>query len=518
MDQEDLFGPEPVAGAPLVRLTAESYELHAGDRVALKIENLDARRGTAELLVLDAARAVVWRSPAVAVEDTVVHVPVSGFPDAVLALSGLSLTATIEADGKRFYASNDTAAASTREEAAVRPVRFLSGTAVGVDAGRIQSMALDPASGRLYFSAPDRARIGVLDLRSGEELAAVPVPSGPVSLGFFQGRLGALMADGTELGIFDAGGELALRQRVLLPTLRLQVQTLRTPADSTRPAEVDTLSGTVRPYAQGFAWGCSDPGCTAPVVFAASSLVAGETPSTAASVMRRVAITADVEPLLVPRFQPGLLASDTIASRVRTFATGAGGADSLVADRADRLRCPSLALDANAFDVARGASAVLYVATVAAGCGEGTRILRIDGAGSEHPQVNALALRNLSGEDRVGDVAEIRVSPDARHVLVRGSDRVHLFDADLRLRGSIDVAGVSSVAWVDGGGEAEWFAVASPLGVALYDTSRRTEVARVSVGSSRNGMLLTWRDGADLFVVVGPRDREGLVAARVPFP
>lgn len=517
MDQDDLFGPGE-DGPPRVRLVAAAYELHAGDRVALSIENLRGRRGTAELLVQDTAGAIVWRSATAPVEEAVSQVLVAGIPDSIIGVSGLSLTASVETGGVRVYASDDSAAAMSRGEAAVRPARFLAGEAVGLDAGRIGSLALDAATGRIYFSAPDRARIEVFDVSAGADLGGTAVPSGPVSLRFFGGRLGALMADGTELGVFEGGADLVLRERILLPTLRMEVQTLRAPADSSGPAEVDTLTGTVRPYARAFAWGCLEPSCAASVVLAGSELSAADAGEGAAGIRRVGVAGAAIEPLLVPRFQPGVLPTDTIASRVRVFATASGGADSLVADRSDRMRCPSVALDGRVFDVSRASPTVIYAATAGSGCGEGTRILRVDNAGGVDPQVSALARRNLLGEDRIGEVAELRVSPDGQFVLVRADDRIHLFDAELRLRATIPLPGVSAVAWVEGQGPSEYFVAASPLGISLYDTSRRVQLASIPVGLSRENLAVGWRSEGHLIVVVGPRDRDGLVIVRVPLP
>ncbi len=347
------------------------------------------------------------------------------------------------------------------------------------------------------------------------------MPTGPVALRFLGGRLGALIADGTELAVFEAGADLVLRERVLLPALHLDVQTLRVAADSASPAQVDTLSAAVRPYAAARAWGCAAAGCATPGAFTASRR-AGADAAEATAVMRRVSIGGDVPvaPLVVPGYQPSVLPSDTIASRVRIFAARQSGADSLVYDRADRMRCPTLTLGGAPFDVAPGGTAVLYAAAEGElACGDGTRLMRIDHAASDDPRFSALARRNLLGEDRIGAVAEVRVSPDARMVLVRAEDRVHLFDADLRLRATLEVEGPTAVAWVEGATAASlYFAVASADGVALYDTERRVVVTRFPLGPTREGLLAVWRSGQELVAASGPLDRDGVVTARVPVP
>jgi len=515
MDQEGLFGPEPEGRGPRVRLVGESYSLHAGDRVELQFESLGGGRGTAGLLAFDSRGEVVWRSTTVTVEDSVAEVPVTGLSEQVLGATGLRLTATAEVDGARIYASDDTAAALDQERAALRPVTFYAGEAVGQAGGVVQSLALDPATGTAWFSSG--GRIARLDLATGRELASTSVPGAPVTLGYFHGRLAALLSGGTELAVFDAGSDLAQREQILLPTLRIEVQTAFEPAGGTGPVVADTVDGTVRPYAHGFRWGCGGPGCVAPVLFAASDVVGvDEVPD--ATVMRRVGLDGrGVEPLLVPKHQAGLLPEEGIPSRVRVFGASSGGADSVVLDREDRMRCPTLSQGA-VFDVSRTGHAVLYVATSGEGCGDGTRMLRIDEPAGNAPRVSGLARRNLLGEDRLGPVAEVRVSPDGAFVLVRADGRVHLFDADLRLRSTIEVADPSSVAWVEGDSSSVYFAVGTPLGVALYDVVRGARVAMVPLGPCRENLLLAWRAGPELVVVVSPRDRDGLVTARVPLP
>lgn len=523
MDQGELFGPdpEPPEDAPRVRLAAAAYVLYEGDEVTVRVEGLGGRAAQAEVLVLDRAREVVWRSGRVAVSDTLARVPVSGLPQRLYADTALFLSVAVEAGDVQVYAGDDTAAVLSRDQAAMRPVRFYPGEVVALDAGRPQSFALDAATGRLYFAARDRARIGVIDLAARREIAGVDVPTGPVALRFLAGRLGALIADGTELAVFEAGPELVPRERILLPTLVLDVQTLRVPADSASPAQVDTLAAVVRPYAAALAWGCPDTGCASPVAFTASRL-AGADPAEATAVMRRVSIGGDVPvaPLVVPAYQPGVLPSDTIASRVRVLAARQSGADSLVYDRADRMRCSTVTLGGAAFDVAPGRSAVLYAAVEGElACGDGTRLMRVDQAASDDPRFSALARRNLLGEDRIGAVAEVRVSPDAQMVLVRAEDRVHLFDADLRLRATLEVEGPTAVAWVEGEAAASlYFVVASADGVALYDTVRRAQVTRFPLGPTRESLLAVWRRGQELVAAAGPLDRDGVVTARVPVP
>jgi hypothetical protein len=523
MDQGELFGPdpEPPEDAPLVRLSAPAYVLYEGDLVAVRVEGLEGRTALAEVLVLDRGREVVWRSGRVAAADTLARVPMAGLPQRLFADTSLFLSAALEVEGVRVYAGDDTTAVLARGEAAIRPVRFYPGEVVGLDAGRPQSFALDAAAGRLYFAARDRARIGVIDLSTRREVAGVDVPTGPVALRFLGVRLGALIADGTELAVFEAEPGLTLRERILLPTLRLDVQTLRAAADSASPAQVDTLAAVVRPYARGLAWGCADAPCSSPVAFASSQL-SGADLAKATAAVRRVGIAGSpsVVPVVVPGYQPGVLPSDTIASRVRIFAAGRDGTDSLVFDRADRMRCPTAMLGGGAFDVATQGPAVLYAAVEGElACGDGTRLMRVDGAASDDPRLSGLARRNLLGEDRIGAVSEVRVSPDAQMVLVRGEDRVHLFDADLRLRATIDIEDPTAVAWVEGGPAGSlYFAVAAAEGVALYDTVRRVVVTRFPLGPTRENLLAVWRSGEQLVAAAGPLDRDGVVTARVPVP
>ncbi|HET6230555.1 MAG TPA: hypothetical protein VFE05_10845 [Longimicrobiaceae bacterium] len=523
MDQGDLFRPVPerVAHAPRLRLTAESYVLYEGDRVPLRVDSLDGRQGSVEVLVLDRARAVVWRSAPVALSDSLVSVPVTGLPATVYGDTTLALSADLDVDGHRVYASDDTAPALSRDSAASRPVRFYPGAVLAVGVGQPQAFALDAATGRLFYSVRERARIGVLDLALGRETAGVEVPTGPVALRFRGGRLGALVADGTELMVFDAVGVPSLTGRMLLPTLRLDVQTLRAAGDSATPAQVDTLAAAVRPYAAGLAWGCADPACAGLVAFTSSRL-AGVDATDGSAVMRRLAPGggAPAAPLVVPAYSAGVLPSDTVPSRVRIFAGGAGGGDSLVFDGQDRMRCPTASLGAGPFDVAPGSAAVLYASVVGdLACGDGTRIMRIDQAAADAPRFDALARRNELGEDRIGVVKEIRVSPDGQYVLVRGADRVHLLDAALRLRATVAISAPSAIAWVEGSAAGSaYFAVAGADGVDLYDTASRTVVARLPLGPTREDLLAVWRYGAELVAAAAPLSRDGLVVARIPVP
>ncbi|MBB4635993.1 hypothetical protein [Longimicrobium terrae] len=521
IDQGALFGPDPEThdGAPRVRLPAARYTLFEGDRVALRLEALegDAR---AELLVLDAAREVVWRSGAVQAADTVVEVPVGALPPRLLADTTLSLTAAVDAGGTRVWATDDTAAVLSRERAALRPVRFHAGRVVALDADRPRSFALDPIGGRLYFAAPGRAVIGVVDLASGREEDGTAVPSGPVALRFHYGRLGALISGGTELAVFRAAPALTLAHRVLLPTLVLDIQTPRPAAEGDTPAQVDTLRATVRPYAAGLAWGCPDGECESPLAFASSGL-AGTDPAAAGAVLRRVPLAATpAAPLVIPVFQPGWAAEDTAPSRVWIFAAASSGGDSLVHLTEDGLGCATTVLGHGVFDLSPARPGVLYAASAdESACGDGTRLTRVDDAASARPRLSALARRNQLGEDRIGRVLELRVSPDGALVLVRTADAVQVLDADLRLRGTVEVPGASAIAWVEGPEPgSDHFAVASDRGVVLYDTARRREAARFPLGSTGEGLLVVWRTGGELVAAAAPRDRDGLVSARIPAP
>lgn len=520
IDQGALFGPGPETrdGAPRVRLPAARYTLFEGDRVALRLEALEGH-ARAELVVLDAAREVVWRSGPVQAADTVVGVPVGALLPRLLADTTLSLTAAVEAGGTRVWATDDTAAVLSRERAATRPVRFHAGRVVALDAGRPRSFALDPIGGRLYFAAPGRAVIGVVDLASGREEEGTAVPSGPVALRFHDGRLGALISGGTELAVFRVAPALTLSHRVLLPTLVLDVQTLRVAAEGDTPPQVDTLRATVRPYAAGLGWGCPDSECESPLAFASSGL-AGPDPAAAGAVIRRVPLAATAAaPLVVPVFQPGW-AADTVPSRVRIFAATASGGDSLVHLTEDGLGCATTVLGHGVFDLSPARPGALYAGSAdRPACGDGTRLTRIDDAASARPRLSALARRNQLGEDRIGRVLELRVSPDGLLVLVRTADAVHLLDADLRLRGTVEVPAASAVAWVEGPEPgSDHFAVASDRGVILYDAARRREAGRFPLGSTGEGLLVVWRTGGEMVAAAAPRDRDGLVIARIPEP
>jgi hypothetical protein len=518
IDQGVLFEPgtDSADDAPRLRLDQASYTLYAGDQVSVRVQGWEpGLDGQAEILVLDIERTVVWRSPQVQVSDTVVSIPVDGFPPALYADDELVLTASMELDAGRIYATDDTSAVVAREDAAVRPVRFFRGDVVALTGGSPLSFALDAAGGRLFFAAGERAQIGVIDLALGRELRSLDVPTGPIALRFFRGSLGALVADGTELVVFDGQADI-VRHRVLLPTLFLEGQTRRAGADGS--VDVDTLSAAVRPYGVGLAWACGDSECSSSVALSSSQVIGEGTD--ASGVMRTIFPGGNgPAPLVLPEFQAGVLPADSVASRIRVWAADHTGSDSLVVDYDDRALCAIVGLGSSAFDVMPGGD-VLYVAAPGdPPCGDGTRLMRVDYATSASPRLNALARRNLLGEDRIDAVTELRVSPDGEFVLARSDDRVHLLDADLRLRATIPVSAPTAIAWVESGVESSgFFAIAAADGVALYDTERRVVVARFPLGPTRDALLAVWRSGDELVAVAAPRGRDGVVAARVPAP
>lgn len=516
-EQGDLTGtePRPDATAPRVRLPDDARVLYQGDRVRLRVEGLANRAASAELLALAADGTIAWRSGSVTVTDTATWIPVGALPGRVYSQPGLALSAAMEVSGRRVYATDDSVAVLSRDGAARRPVRFLPGVALASEAGSPQSFALDPTAGRLYFATVGRARIGVVDLLGARELPGRDVPTGPVALRFHRGRLGALASGGTELMVLEGPGTAEARQQFLLPTLSVDIRSPRALADSGAAPGVDTLQAAVRPYAGGLAWACGEPACDIPMALTASGLTRANAGADGA-VLRRLSLDGSpAAPILVPRFEPGVLSSDTVASRVRIVASAAAGGDSIVFDEGGRMRCPTVALGTGPFDVSSD-GAVLYAALAdGIACGDGTRLLRIDGPASGEPRVSAVARRNLVGEDRIGSVLEIRVSPDGEAVLVRGDAAVHVFDAELRLRGTLDVT-AAAIAWVEGGGSAEQFAIATEDGVTLYDAARLTPLLRITQGGTRESLLLVWRTGQETVVAAAPPGRDGVVISQIP--
>lgn len=513
---------DPVAerDLPLVRHTQAGYTLYEGDSVRVVLDRAAGAAGSgAELLVVNAAREVLWRSAEVTVRDSSVTLPVAAVPSTLFGDTTLFLTATLRVRGTRVYATDDTIAVVERERAALRPVRFFPGRVVGVRIGGPQSLALDPATGRLYFASATRAEIGVVDLAAGDRLGVFGVPSGPVALSFRAGLLAALIADGTELSIIDVATGAGSERRVLLPTLSLRVLTTVLQAMDTTPARVDTLDAIVRPFGQGLALGCTDTACERMVAFTSSDLASAD--SEARSAVRRLAVRGSepVAPLLVPRFVSGL-PTDTVSSSIAVFGSARSGTDSLVQARSDALRCPSVSVGDGPFDVAPGPGSLLYATTRedVEPCGAGTRLMRIDHAASTDSTFSLLARRNLIGENRIAVANEVRVSPDGVYVLVRTTVGIHLFDADLRLRATLPLTRATAVAWLQGPeARSTHFAVASAEGVVVYDTARRLPSARFPIGATRESMLALWRSGTDIVAAAAPLGRDGLVTARIPF-
>lgn len=517
VDQGELFGPDRgVEGeaAPRLALAAGSHTLYEGDRVLLRPDRVPAAGAKAELLVLDGSGAVVWRSDPVQVQHDEVAIEVRGLPATLYGAEGLSVTASlIDARGARTFASDDTAAATVLASAARREARFWAGRVTAEEVGAPQSVALDAARGRLFFASADRYSVGAVDLESGAvEPALLSVSSGPVALSVGAGRLGALTEGGIRLVLWDLAS-LASRGSRIMPPAKLHMVWAKTPPDSAGKQEWESRTFGVRPYAGGLALGCADPTCSVPMGYAPSAAFG---PGAGPGVLRRLPLLGgELSPLVVPEFHY-THPVDTVPARVWTVVPDAAGGDSVAAYTDYGSRCLSLAIGAGVVATSARPGAPLYVAHDAPQevCGGGTRLMRLDGADTATPRLSSMAQWNQHGENRIGRIHEIRVSPDAAWVLVRGDEWVYLLDAELRLRGRIPEEGPTAIAWVEGRAGAPRFGVAGPGGVSVYEAERMTRVGRMPVGPVRSGRMVLRRDADGVTLAAVPGGRPGIVLAR----
>ena len=161
----------------------------------------------------------------------------------------------------------------------------------------------------------------------------------------------------------------------------------------------------------------------------------------------------------------------------------------------------------------------MFVATAGTGgsCGEGSKLLRIDDAGAWSPDLSMIAVRNMTGENRISEVRQLVASPDGKRVLARTADAVHVLDADLRLRGTLQVKGAVAVAWVEGTGEdMPLFGIAHAAGVTVYEPVRMTARATLHMGEVNPDLLVMYlAESGEVVAAATPAGRAGIAMARV---
>jgi hypothetical protein len=520
--REPLLGPgrEGVPGdAPVAELPGDSaVTLREGARVRIGLgtNRVQGRSVRVGLLLLDSARAVLWRSPAVVSDSGAATVPVDGLGAQLQGRGPLFLTASAEGpDGRRVYAGRDARAAGTLRDASLLKVHVRAGRVVGVG-GLVRALAADPRRGRLYFTRAGSGEVGTLELGSltaGAPAARDGAEVGDVALA---GRFLAYLADAGSRVVFvplEGGGEV--RSALLGP---LDVRTTRVyPAsgagEDTVPRK-EVVSERVRPYGTALRLFCADreETCEAPV-----ALVPSRTQGNG-GVLRTVGYADAAGPLVAPAFLRLAGGPDTVAAAlvVRGPRRPDGGPE-LLSSRPGVAGCAALHLGVEAFAVTPGGR--LFAASGAA-CGPAGRLLRVDGAGGHAPTIGRLASETVAAEDRIGTPRQVAVSHDGTRVLVRDDRGVWLLDGDARALGFRRSAGASRVAWLDGTGRGQplRFLVADGGRVGVYEADRFGPVAEVVTGPLADAPVaaVARPNGERAAVVVPAEDPAAVVVVPLP--
>lgn len=513
VDRPSLFEPGGEDGATTLRLPAGELALYESDTIRVDLGSEAARELRVQLMLLDSVRTVLWRSSLVALERGGGEVPVGRIPPELPRGAPLLLTGVItDAEGHRFYASDDSAA-TTLADAAVRSARVYAGRRVRAGGGAVTTdLAVAADLARAYFPLPGESAVGALDLSGdGRFIGTVPGGTRPERVAYRGGVLAVLGAGGGELSVMQVGADaISTPRSALLAPLELELDT--------------TFLGAVRPTGRALALGCAGEGCGSVFAVVPSGLqvVEGTLPQAGSAGVLRVvdASVADGAMPLMPLALPGytdVLRGDTgIAAAVFSPAAPSGGRQ-LLQRRAGVSRCLSTAL--GGARVVAGTDGVVYVAGAAAGqgppCGPGTAIIRLDDVRSDSARPSVLAIRNTLGEDRLGTVLDLQLSDDGTALLVLNEDGVAVLDPFLRVRGMLALPGVRSVAWRRGAGALR-FAVADEGGVTVYDATRLTPLARVPTGPTSGPIVYLHRGAAG--DVVAAAIPGGFVVATVPEP
>ncbi len=503
------FEPEERA-VVRVSLPPGAFDLYERDSVPVVAGAAADVAGTVQLLLLDGARAVLWRSAPVPFRGpAAVTVPVEGIPGTVIRGDDVLLTAVAtDGSGRRYYATDEGAAAVQLANAATRSGRIWAGRRVRVGEGGVPlDLVGAPELGRAYFPMSSASGVGVLDVTGEGRLAGIfPAGVRPEHLAYRSGRLVALGGGGGEISFMDVSATgVSAPISHLLPALELELDT--------------TFLGAVRPSGRGVALGCDGDGCTRLFVAVPSGLqaISGALPHAPSPSVLRVVPAPDLggdgAPTLVLPGYVDVLPDDTSAVATVFAAAAPQGT------RAQRQRNPAasacLSTSLGGGAVAAGDGGALFVATrgAAGACGPGTGIVRIDGAGSTNAVVSVLGIRNSRAEDRVGEAIDLRLADDGTSLLVMSRDGVSVLDPALRVRGTLPLPGVRSVAWLRGSG-GDRFSVATAEGVWIYDASTLTRVVSLPIGPTGGPLLYMRRpDGPDVVVAGIPG---GFVVVTIP--
>lgn len=510
VDRPALFEPEKPGGGVRLTLPSGSLAVYERDTVVFQVDAATEVSGArVQLLFLDSARTVLWRSAEVPVRGGDVAVPVDGVSAAVERGVELQATAVLSDDsGSRFYASDDSVSVATLARAAVRPARVYAGRRVRVGGGsQPADLALAPELGWAFFPVPEEGRVGVLDLAGEGRVAGyLDVGPRPERLAYRAGVLAVLGAGGGEVSwVRAAAGEApAVVGRTLLPPLEVELDTLTTVA--------------VRPVGQAIRLGCDDPGCTTPHALLPSGVqvIEGTVPDPARAGVLRVLRRTDpgaglTGPIVLPGHNPAVRGDTMLTASV--FAPTAEGRTRVQA-RTDASGCLVTAL--GGVHIAASADGVVYAAGAGTqpACGAGTALVRIEDAGTPAARLSTVAIHNSLADDRIGRVLDLQLSDDGTALLVLGDESVVVLDTLLRVQAILPAPGARSIAWRRGGGGR--FAVADGDGVSVYDAGRLTRIARIPIGPTAGPIVYLSRGaGPDVVAAAIPG---GFVVATAPAP
>lgn len=495
VDNASLFGPGTPAEAPRMVLPLGEVELYEDD--TLRVEVADAENGlTAQVLVLDSARSVLWRSALVPVEGNRAGVPISGLPASVARGGARFVTGVLtRATGERLYATDDSISAAQLSGAAVRSLQLWAGRRVLIQAAGVPvDLVLAPELALGFFPQPNEGGVGTLDLSGDGGLGPTYSTSlRPIHLSYRAGVLAALGSGGSALGFLRVASEGVSDPVVrLLPAMDLELDTL--------------VRGGVRPFGHAIKLACDTGECRSvfAVVTSSMQLLDGTVRGAGSSVLRVEDAVADAlarPPLVLPGFHEVVRGDTALLANV--FTPAPDGTRRPIYTRPGASACLATSLGGDF--VAAGTNGVVYVATAAGQappCGPGTAVLRIDNAGTGEAGVSALGIRNTMADDRIAGVLGLELSADGSFLLALVDDGVLLLDPHLRVLGKVAVSGAQHVAWAMGSGSPQ-FAVADATGIAIYDASTLTAVARSECGRIQGPMVFLTREGRPA-VLAGP--------------
>jgi hypothetical protein len=525
VDQPGLFDAETpgtvTAASPLLRLGTDTLALREGDRLAFPV---DARGETGlqgEILLVDSARAVLWRSGATGLVRDSVSVAFAGLPPAVARGRRVFVTgALIDGRGRRVYATLDTTAAASLSGAALQPTIVYEGRLLPVD-GRVVSLAAARDLGRVYYADQVGGRIGSVDLERLAALGSFPVGAQPEALAYLRGRLGVLSDNGVEVAAFDvAGGDRLLSKSILPPLLAYILVPTGTP-DSLGNRGFDRYRYAVRPYARNLTLACAgaDTGCPEVAAFGSSEMIDPQRGSQGVGLREISFAGRGAHPFLaMPVFNLATIAQDSFPAQISVVdVTTPRGNDTLVFNGSDLGRCATLSSGGTAVAASPRPNGSVYVGIDRAGdCKFDVRMLRIDNPDGVRSAVSPLAFRNQLGENRIDEVRAIDVSDDGARVLVLDRDRVHVLDDALRLRASLPLPGVQAAGWLREDG-ASRFAVVTDDAVEVYGAADLVRQGRIVLGRL-SGLVAFARVNGETVLAVVPRDRRGVLVARIPLP